>query len=208
MKGIIFTQEMFNAVIIGRKTQMRRIMKPQPIDGDYLATTIVPKGESYWQDGSVRMPYKSDRQIKHRYKVGETLYIKEPYYITRYQGGLMDLEWKECVKYKYGTKEENYELRWNNPHTMAASQSRHFIEITGVRCERVQEISDEDCLKEGLMTVNGNGLDVPKRYGFGKYFGYYTPREAYAALFDKINGKGAWNRNPFVWVYDFKLVNI
>ena len=86
--------------------------------------------------------------------------------------------------------------------------AQHFIEITGVRCERVQYISDEDCLKEGIMQLNtkfGNTHSSMFKYDKKEYFDYGTPQQAYAALFNKINGKGAWEANPFVWIYDFKL---
>ena len=67
-----------------------------------------------------------------RYKVGETVYIKEPF-----------LFGKRGIIYKYDKMiYQNVKGVWNNPRTMAANQARHFIEITGLRCERVQDISD------------------------------------------------------------------
>ena len=232
MKGILFTEPMFNAVIEGRKTQTRRIVKKQTKDSYQIVEMVsIEKGEhvkyygfrtkeqydnlSKWSKNNKEYTFMGrEYNRKHftqpLYKVGETVYIKEPYYITRYQGGLMDLEWKECVKYKYGTKEENYEWRWNNPRTMAASQARYFIEITAVRYERLQDISDEDCLKEGIEELNAG--EIVRGYpdyiqystdGGGSHFD--TPQQAYAALIDKINGKGTWACNPYVWVCDFKL---
>ncbi len=87
---------------------------------------------------------------------------------------------------------------------VSAESMPHRIRITDVRVERLQDISDEDCIKEGIR----------KCYLFGSYFftnrgtGYYfdTPRKAYAALIDKISGKGTWESNPYVFVYDFELV--
>jgi hypothetical protein len=119
--------------------------------------------------------------------------------------------------------------------------ARNFIKITAVRCERLQDISSEDCLKEGIMTdedamlterndeccercggtglYNSGGLngiihDVDCNKCNEKIFycydlqgrPYQTPQQAYAALIDKINGKGTWQSNPFVWVYEFKLI--
>jgi len=128
---------------------------------------------------------------------------------------------------------------------MPAKYARHFIEITGVRCERVQEISDEDCIKEGIVEFDGYhvvdcGHDYDYCYNCGgtglcnglgaglgviydcecsycKDRGKYgidckkftivkdTPQQAYAALFDKINRKGSFERNPYVFCYSFKL---
>lgn len=85
----------------------------------------------------------------------------------------------------------------------------HQIRITDVRVERLQDISDEDCLKEGIapMIVGCeyyvfSFIDKEK----GRFLDYKTPREAYAALIDKVSGKGTWESNPYVFVYDFELV--
>lgn len=85
----------------------------------------------------------------------------------------------------------------------------HQIRITAVRVERLQDISDEDCLKEGIspMIVGCeyyvfSFIDKEK----GCFLDYKTPREAYAALIDKVSGKGTWESNPYVFVYDFELI--
>lgn len=85
----------------------------------------------------------------------------------------------------------------------------HQIRITAVRVERLQDISDEDCLKEGIspMIVGCEYyvftlIDTEK----GRFLDYKTPREAYAALIDKVSGKGTWESNPYVFVYDFELI--
>ena len=88
---------------------------------------------------------------------------------------------------------------------------KHHIKITNVKVKRLQDILDEDCIKEGvyrLDSANGSGGIA---YSFAnasdkKHIGLYdTPREAFAALINKVSGRGTWERNPFVWVYEFKL---
>jgi len=86
------------------------------------------------------------------------------------------------------------------------------IEITDVRCERLQEISDEDCLKEGIIETYPDMLSefpfTTIHYFWDIDYGtHIDARQAYAALFDSINGRGAWESNPYVWVYEFKLIN-
>lgn len=80
------------------------------------------------------------------------------------------------------------------------------VRITGVRVERLQDISDEDCLREGVRY----SPEIDKYYfeRVDKEQGFYfnSPREAFAALIDKVSGKGTWNSNPFVVVYKFELV--
>ncbi len=79
------------------------------------------------------------------------------------------------------------------------------IRITGVRVERLQDISDWDCLAEGIHEAD---RDFPW-YWYerkGKRVIFNEQRKVYASLMDKVCGKGTWERNPFVWVYDFELV--
>ena len=200
MKGICFTEPMFHAVVEGRKFQTRRIIKPNP---------------HFWADN--KYPYKwttdSAIEIKPRYKAGEKVYIKEPYLICN-----------DFLQYKYDNKPCKNIISceymnggcdcdgWENKLFMPEKYARYFIEIIEVRCERLQYISDEDCLEEGIFDhydneykrKNGghflyeNGIDF-KRYD--------KHREAFAALFNKINGHGTWESNPYVWVYSFKLIN-
>ena len=87
----------------------------------------------------------------------------------------------------------------------------HHIEITDIKVERLQDISDEDCMKEGIYrldSANGNGGIAYSFVGASdkKHIGLYnTPRDAFSALIDKVSGKGTWESNPYVWVYEFKL---
>jgi hypothetical protein len=130
-----------------------------------------------------------------RYKAGETVYLKEPYF-TAGAG--------KIVEYWYMKQNRHIDLinyKYENKLFMPAKYARYFIEITDVRCERLQDISDEDCLKEG---IKGYPCSIWHEWDGKKY---QTPQEAYAALINSINGKGTWESNPWVWVYDFKLVN-
>ena len=96
---------------------------------------------------------------------------------------------------------------FNNKLFVAPDKMIHQIRITDVRVERLQDISDADCMKEGIWSAENVGLE-------GRTFWYpnlinstfRTPREAYAALIDKVSGKGTWDKNPYVFVYDFELV--
>jgi hypothetical protein len=83
----------------------------------------------------------------------------------------------------------------------------HRIRITGVKVERLQDISEEDCLREGLLA----GKQEPKMYGFklpkGTVLSFMNPHDAFAALIDRICGRGTWQSNPWVYVYTFELVD-
>ena len=83
----------------------------------------------------------------------------------------------------------------------------HKIKITDIRVQRLQDISDEDCLAEGIIKY-ANGVYTYIENGKKYYHAELdTPQKAYAALIDKISGKGTWKRNPWVFVYTFSLSN-
>lgn len=83
----------------------------------------------------------------------------------------------------------------------------HYIKITGVDFERLQDISDEDCLAEGIMYDPKGVAKYGYRIGEGKSKWYRTPKDAFSSLIDKVSGKGTWDSNPYVYVFTFKLVD-
>lgn len=99
---------------------------------------------------------------------------------------------------------------WQNKLFVAAGYMIHHIRITDIKIERLQDISDEDCMKEGIIHAytNNNGIKI-----------YHTPhtkrgylstdvaQEAFAFLINKVSGKGTWESNPYVFVYEFKLID-
>ena len=98
---------------------------------------------------------------------------------------------------------------WNNKLFVRADLMPHHIRITDIKVERLQNISDEDSLKEGINkgqcgSVDTHFMDV--YYYKGDIQPYCTPREAFAALIDKVSGKGTWESNPYVWAYEFELM--
>ena len=106
---------------------------------------------------------------------------------------------------------------FNNKMFVAADMMIHQILITDVRIEKLQDISDDDCLKEGVVVnepkiKGGINMYYPCEYlrscakevGWGRVF--HTPREAFAHLIYEVSGKDVWAENPYVFVYDFELV--
>ena len=110
-------------------------------------------------------------------------------------------------------------IRWHNIPMSAAWENKMFvkaeympvrIKITGIDFEHLQDISDDDCLVEGIYechdVINSNMEDV-KCFTFpNSTHNYATPRDAFAALIDKVSGKGTWESNPYVYVFNFELV--
>jgi hypothetical protein len=224
MKGICFKEPLFNAIIEEKKTQTRRIMNPQPntcgscyeytdsdckyIGGGKFCYVKVEK-----VDANNEKCVRYEEDINPRYKVGEKAYLKEPYHIDN--DGFVYYNYRPHLVMDYEP------LNWLNKLFMPAKYARYFIEITDVRYERLQDISDEDCFKEGIIKHESNydfvnnkyedtGRVIKCMYSYTKGYGtllYDTPSEAYAALIDQISGKGTWGTDPYVWVYEFKLVN-
>ncbi len=98
---------------------------------------------------------------------------------------------------------------WTNKMFVRADLIQHHIKITGIDLERLQDISDEDCLAEGVLEyrcmIGFAGEYVIKVNN--KPLLFHTPRKAFAALIDKVSGRGTWESNPWVVVYDYKVVD-
>ena len=186
------------AVLEGRKTQTRRIAYTfgrlkgltcrQDLEG-------VNKGRACLFDGGILL-------AKSAYKLGETIAIAQ-----KYEDLIKDDEFYrlcgihgmplECIKYEKGC---------TNKMFVRADLMPHHIRITRIRVERLQDISDEDCLAEGIWEAHDVGLEgVTYWYTGLANSPYRTAREAYAALIDKISGKGTWQSNPYVFVYDLEI---
>lgn len=142
---------------------------------------------------------------KTQYQVSETVAIAQPYSKTPW----LDPETLIRERDKWVMVKDH--KGWNNKMFVCADLMPHHICITDIRIERLQDISDEDCLREGVRLRS-----EPSKYqevwnpeytfGDGKYHAKY-PRAAFAALIDRVSGKGTWDSNPYVFVYEFKLID-
>lgn len=137
-----------------------------------------------------------------KYKVGEVVAIAQAYKDIAC-GALYD-DLKEII----GNGKPETLAGWTNKMFVRADLMPHRIRITDVRVERLNDISEADCRAEGVDSWVCRGK---RYYGFfdyskDKFVRCTSPREAYAALIDKISGKGTWGKNPHVFVYEFELV--
>lgn len=222
---ILFSGAMVRAILEGRKSQTRRVIKPQPPEDaqivelhgdDFLVEELRGKLSWFVPDANDLWPCDRKDAIKPRYQVGDRLWIKEPFVIEGVSRIYPNLD-KVSVLYKRDGKQcfvrltekefEKYE-NWTEPHKgksslfMFKSLTRHWLEVTNVRAERLQDISREDAKAEGVDgVICTHGYDVcTQGCGIG-------PKYNFARLWDSINGKTHdWQSNPFVWVYEFKKV--
>lgn len=192
MKKIMFNDKfgLTRAVLEGRKTQTRRIVLER------YANMLQDRENMLISSNKTKEQINSALSelgiIISPYKVGEIVAIAQSY--------------KDC-----GLTNESMKSypAWVNKIFVKAELMPHQIQITGIKIERLQVISDEDCLKEGIYEDGGDDSFIP--HYFYDYYnsnsdGFKTPQLAYAHLIDKINGKGTWNSNLFVLAYDYKLI--
>ena len=179
-------------MIEGRKTMTRRLIPDEffGLTWDTRGDTLVYENE-YGDFIDVRLSKYT------RYKVGEIVAVAQ-----RYQD---IFDYSNCVN-PYAWEDDDKPSGWTNKMLTKAKLMPHQIRITGIKCERLQDISDACCLKEGIQYVPEINMfhfeDVSREAGF--YFDNH--REAFAALIDKVSGRGTWGLNPWVVVYEFELV--
>ena len=212
MKKIMFNDKfsLTQAVIDGRKTQTRRIIKcRKTFKGEWVAGFNIHIRPSDKKVIGLPCMYDADEsefdegEILPKYKVGEVIAVAQSY---RDCGGVNEygVPMWEIISQRVGGTNAG----WDNKMFVRGDLMPHKIHITDVRVERLQDISDEDCIKEGVRkVVNENGIYVQYYVGKGdNACSFENPREAFAHLINKVTGKDAWESNPWVWVYDFELI--
>lgn len=196
MKKIMFSEQygLQQAVLEGRKTMTRRIIdsKTSSCANDYVQR-IHGTGLDFL-----------DYLLEHsRYKVGEEVAIAQKYSqifteadLSKRKGSLGDMITGKA---------------WDNKMFVQAAVMPHRIRITNIRVERIQDISDDDCLREGVRKLESKGNPTMFTFDGWKFKNKVnrcedSPKEAFAALIKKLSGKKAWDDNPWVFVYEFELV--
>lgn len=175
-RPILFSGQMVRAILDGRKTQTRRLVKPQPNDiADQYASVALVECLRFWQDGKDHhCPYGQP---------GDRLWVKETFYKGDGYSYRADEEMPKSAR-KLGCK-------WKPSIFMPRSASRITLEVVSVRVERLQDISATDALAEGCSDsgMMDRGVDIVSDY---------------ARLWESINGDGSWAKNPWIWVIEFK----
>jgi len=211
---------MVNSILNGTKTQTRRIAKGvgiAPGIGQVLKGSDDIKewpefcpygkpGDRLWLRETWQGPILDDDEYEEYRRNGKESYLKPQYCVYRATDQLNAID------------EDGNELNWRPSIHMPRWASRISLEITGIRVERLQDISEEDAIDEGLKAITKDGklikYGIPDRDGypgaddFGWNWGDWdkSPVLAYKRLWQSINGKGSWDLNPFVWVIEFKRI--
>lgn len=222
-RPILFSGPMVSAILEGRKKQTRRIVKPQPQDvgfgrncevHPYCTGTKWPLAY-YERRGAC---WNSSAALKCPYPVGTRLWVKETFrgfdHVftacsqvtgTQYRA---DMACRDSAGAAFLHDPNNLAPKWKPSIFMPRRLSRITLEITAVRVERLQDISEDDAVAEGIVDFGRqDGAPYPHfnlldRSLTTEHFAVAV----YAQLWQSINGPDSWNANPFVWAYDFRRV--
>ena len=210
MKKIMFSDKhgLTQAVLTGQKTMTRRAVTMSLLD-EYDA----------WYEDFIYKPIgeedylSTDEYVLKRttHKVGDIVAIAQSYKdiiecLPKYSDIIINVD---------GSINREYKAGWTNKMFVRADLLPHHIRITDVKVEYLQNISDDEILREGIyhqrffnkeeyvFATKGKMNNTPVH----RLKTFPTPREAFATLIDKISGKGTWESNPWVVAYSFELVD-
>lgn len=205
---------MVEAILNGSKTQTRRIIKPKP-DEDGLAFN---KNKNEWQD-------TGDKTYNPKAQPGDIFWVRETWAEA---GNFASSEIPNSMVIAYRTEDAYFyqggekletdnwnwdKIKWKPSIFMPKDVCRIFLECTNVRVEKLHHISEEDSISEGIQKiVASNQPDrvigyhdymVKPKDGFNTFF---DPILSFYSLWQSINGKESLDSNPWLWVYDFKVI--
>jgi len=239
-RPIIFSTEMVRDILEGRKTQTRRIVKFNAVDTQYLEGSeiaIEPRdvAERFQLFKNDPM-FDGDEKIADRWSYqwnikcpygqpGDILYVREScmWVMQEHASDLLEgsrnhTQWEykasafdEWVKYA----KEKYNYKWTPSIHMPKAAARIWLQITEVRAERLQEISEKDSTAEGIENIMRAFDDLAPTYRNYTHNDKNDPwavcadnaQQSFQTLWQSINGPDSWNKNPWVWVINFKRID-
>lgn len=218
MKKIMFSERfgLEQDVLAGTKTMTRRIIPDIEIDWNRRGRVTLPVSgfkhgvlfmdvRSILHDAGI-CDYSAPAKYQPKYEVGEEVAIAQSYkdLWAEYLDDMDNPIYKELVE---NFSSNLFSAGHDNKMFVKADLMPHRIRITGIKVERLQDISDEDAIREGIR----KWIDCYIVPGIMENHGknnvcFDSPREAFAALIDRISGRGTWQSNPWVYAYTFELI--
>lgn len=205
MRGMMLKEPLYHRFVDGYKVQTRRIIK-----GTELGNNMIVQ----WSGGKYSIHkiepetgrVSEEKEIKPYYAHNSPVYIKEPYKYDECMGN-------EIITYKHSmAKSQRDVYKWKNKMFMPASVARTFAKVTVLRVERLQHIDMFDAIAEGLEVRATNLWNAPleffdfKKWHLCREGNVESARQAFKDLINRINGKGTWESNPYVWVYGIEKI--
>lgn len=210
MKKIMFNEPfgLQQATFDGIKTMTRRIVPQVILDyapqyqQEYYEQTL---STISFEDAILNMVGAEKMFQRYVYNVGEVVAIAQAYKnICQFD---CVPTWVPTSKDPSGFIQWDESKGYSNKMFVKAEHMPRHIKIIDRRLERLQDISDEDCLKEGIMYDPKGVAKYGYRIGEGKSKWYRTPKDAFSSLIDKVSGKGTWASNPLVFAYEYKQID-
>lgn len=205
-RPILFSGPMVRAILSGQKTVTRRIVKPQYLDGPWsVRQTESPRHERHshdWWLPTGSQPYAALPPCPYG-QIGDRLWVREAWA----QINVAQAPGESWVVYRECDNRTDYGGPWKPSIHMRRRDSRILLEVTDVRVERLQDISDEQAEAEG---IEGCIPSCP-----GPYDEHGNPecdcmnltcKQSFQALWESINGRKSWDADPWVWVVEFKRI--
>lgn len=229
-RGIIFNAEMVRAVLEGRKTQTRRIIKNQRVGDNWSVQPAknprIPGHTHDWWLPTATKPYSALPRCPYG-AVGDRLWVRESSYAAELKpSGLSAVIYTADNALRLAEGDESVKAKWQKLFDyrggtglqvpsihMPRWASRITLEITGVRVEHLQDISESDAVAEGIEPLPLEP-DMPQFYH--EYFPIgiknglrcnMSAASSFSGLWEAIYGKESWQANPWVWVIEFKRVD-
>ena len=207
MKPILFNTEMVKAILDGRKIVTRRIIKAIPTDAEFqgwlLDSTMqedakdIGKAAFKTNDGSEKMGCIF---AKPKYEIGDILYVRESWCHGSEAVECLFNENIKCsdVFYKASWDKENY-VRWHPSIHMPKEAARIFLKVTGVRVERLQDITEEQAVKEGCISFSQKPgvFDLSAKHAFIDLWNGTLKKDSDCT----------WMHNPWLWVIEFERIS-
>lgn len=220
-RPILFSAPMVRALLEGRKTQTRRVLRPQPGPFDALFSDAGKWWTGDAESGEVH------EVLRVPYAIGDRLWVREAFSVV-FGGGMSvsgDGEWDYIVEYRSGGQIElSYDGHYDSdPYSRLADTqigdwrpsihmprwaSRLTLIVTDVRVQRLRDISEADARAEGICAdiavtdAHNHWVDL----GGGDLITGWDARDVYASLWNYINGAGAWHSNPWVMAISFRTI--
>jgi hypothetical protein len=182
-RPILFSTPMVQAIMEGRKTQTRRIAKGHALQ---------------FLDAGLLSEYVSKQDLCPYGELGDILWVRETWALP------VDADGNDAgYQYKADYSDGSERWKWKPSIHMQKSACRLFLQITYIAIERLNDISDDDAIAEGIIGwSDASGFGHPDH----DYPTVDNPVESYKSLWKKINGEESWNENPWVWVIEFKRI--
>ena len=213
-KPILFSTPMVQAILAGRKTMTRRIVKRPPVIDKDSGYKFYDNLMFDIHDTVLEEMYMPDHAP---YRVGDIMWVRETWCID--ERGKMS---ENDIPYYYRADMAGNDVwkgYWKPSIFMPRKACRIFLKVTNVRVERLQEISESDAINEGVAELEPGfswvdyypeqisyDLGMKRHSGIKNDYGCGSAKLSFCSLWTKINGKDSWAPNPWVWVYEFKQI--